>query len=289
MEGKIRMKYQFMRFPYGKSKAVTLSYDDGCQEDIRFSRVISEAGLKCTFNLNSEKGRSDALRKEQIQECFLDKGHEIAVHGANHRAEGVIRAIEGISEVLDCRRELEQKFGIIVRGMAYPDVGIRKISNGTSYNKIKNYLKDLDIVYARTLGSDNNSFELPLDWHAWMPSAHHANPKVMELIDEFINLDVSPNANRSRRTPRLFYLWGHSHEFERNNNWELLDDICEKLAHRDDIWYATNIEIYEYVQAYNALIYSADGRIVYNPTLLDIWFDIDGVLNCIKSGETKNL
>lgn len=49
------MRYRFMRFPNAKSKAVTLSYDDGCPEDIRFSSVISEAGLKCTFNLNSEK------------------------------------------------------------------------------------------------------------------------------------------------------------------------------------------------------------------------------------------
>ena len=89
--------------------------------------------------------------------------------------------------------------------------------------------------------------------------------------------------------PRLFYLWGHSYEFERNKNWELLDDICKKLAGRDDIWYATNIEIYNYVQAYNALVYSADSKIVYNPTLFDIWFDIDGVLYCLKSGETLKL
>lgn len=283
------MRYQFMRFPKGMPKAVTLSYDDGCLDDIRFSNVISESGLKCTFNLNSEKISKNSLTNEQIQEFFLDRGHEIAVHGSYHRAEGVIRAIEGIREVLDCRLELEERFGVIVRGMAYPDVGIRKFSNGASYDNIKKYLTDLDIVYARTLGSDNNSFELPLDWHKWMPSAHHANPKVMELIDEFIDLDVSPNANHSRRTPRLFYLWGHSFEFEKNNNWELLDDICKKLAGRDDIWYATNIEIYEYVQAYNSLVYSADGTIVYNPTLLDIWFDIDGNLHCVKSGKTKKL
>jgi len=37
-----------------------------------------------------------------------------------------------------------------------------------------------------------------------------------------------------------------------------------------DFWYATNMEIYEYVQAYKSLVYSADGKIVYNPTLLDI-------------------
>ena len=52
------MKYRFLRFPEGKQKAVTLSYDDGCKEDIRFSDVITKYGLKCTFNLNC-----DAMRK----------------------------------------------------------------------------------------------------------------------------------------------------------------------------------------------------------------------------------
>ena len=48
------MRYVFMRFPGGKDKAVTLSYDDGCTQDIHFSDVISPLGLKCTFNLNGE-------------------------------------------------------------------------------------------------------------------------------------------------------------------------------------------------------------------------------------------
>ena len=36
------MKYMFLRFPNGKAKAVTLSYDDGCQQDIKFSKIISD-------------------------------------------------------------------------------------------------------------------------------------------------------------------------------------------------------------------------------------------------------
>ena len=83
------------------------------------------------------------------------------------------------------------------------------------------------------------------------------------------------------RFPRLFYLWGHSFEFERNNNWELLDTICDKLARREDVWYATNMEIYEYVNAYRSLIYSADAKIIHNPTNVKIWFDLDGVLYSI--------
>lgn len=280
------MRYTFLRFPGGKAKAVTLSYDDGGPEDIRFSDTISEHGLKCTFNLNSDRLRQNPLTKEEIEEHFLKKGHEIAVHGAFHRAEGTLRPVEGIRDVLECRLELEQKFGIIIRGMAYPDSGITYFANAAAYSSIKQYLTELDIVYSRTLGGDNNSFMLPGDWHAWMPTAHHNNTKIFEYIDEFVNLDLSEKVYGARRGPRLFYMWGHSFEFERNNNWERLDNICEKLAGIDDIWYATNMEIYNYVNAYNSLVHSADGTIIYNPTLYTIWFDTDGVLHKIAPGET---
>ena len=280
------MRYRFLRFPEGKAKAVTFSYDDGCKADIRFSDMITKYGIKCTFNLNCDELRQENLSKEQIEEHFLSNGHEIAVHGAKHRAEGNVRPIEGIRDVLECRLELERKFGIIVRGMAYPDCGITRMVNGASYEKIKQYLTDLDIAYSRTLGGDNDIFALPVDWHAWMPTAHHKNPELMEYIDKFLNMDLSVKAYGARREPRLFYLWGHSYEFDNDNNWDLLDNICEKLSGNDDVWYATNMQIYEYVNAYYSLIYSADEKIVYNPTLIDIWFDADGKLYKISSGQT---
>ncbi len=283
------MRYKFLRYPGGKAKAVTLSYDDGCPEDVRFSDTITPAGLKCTFNLNGEKLRWGSLSKETIVEKFLDRGHEIAVHGANHIAPGNCTPIEGIRDVLDCRLELEDRYGMIIRGMAYPDSGITRFANNATYDSIKGYLTDLGIVYSRTLGGDNNRFELPADWHAWMPSAHHSNPKVLEFIDEFLKVDVSARIYGAVRSPKLFYLWGHSYEFERNGNWELLDEICAKLGGRDDIWYATNIEIYDYVNAYNSLVCSADGTIIYNPTLIDVWFDIDGKEYKVASGETLKI
>ena len=169
--------------------------------------------------------------------------------------------------------------------MAYPDSGITAFENGATYENIRQCLSDLDIVYSRTLGQDNNSFQVPTDWYQWMPTAHHDNPLIFDYIKEFteINLD---NGYGCSRTPKLFYLWGHSYEFDRNHNWDHLVFICEKLGNRQDIWYATNMEIYNYVTAYNSLEFSADSKIVYNPTLLTVWFDIDGDLYSIKSGET---
>ncbi len=118
---------------------------------------------------------------------------------------------------------------MIIRGMAYPDSGIRELSNASSYAEIKQYLTELDIAYARTLGGDNDRFELPTDFHAWMPSAHHNNPNIMEYIDKFLALDISTKKYCAERRARLLYIWGHSFEFDWKNNWELIEKFAKNL------------------------------------------------------------
>lgn len=281
------MKHRFLRFPGGKMKAVTFSYDDAIKEDIQLAALFDKYNLKATFNLNSHGIGGAHLTPEEIQTCLLERGHEIAVHGASHLAPGKLRPIEGIREVLECRTELENMFGIIVRGMAYPNSGITVFENGMTYETVKNYLQQLDIAYARTLAGDNNRFELPNDWHAWMPNAHHDNEKIFEYMEEFVGIVNDESVYYAARQPRMFYIWGHSYEFERNGNWDRMEEICKRLAGREDSWYATNMEIYDYVTAYRSLVFSADGKRVYNPTDKEIWFEIieDGMY-CIKTGET---
>ena len=283
------IKYRFLRFPGGSPKAVTFSYDDACRQDLRTVKILDEYGLKCTFNINSARIAKEAgewhITKEEIKENILEKGHEVAVHGKAHKAPGLVRAIDGIQDVLNCRLELEKMFDRIIRGMAYPDSGIRCFVNQASYETIRNYLRDLDIVYSRTLGGDNNRFELPTDWYQWIPTAHHDNPQILEWAKAFVEMDEA-KLYCADRIPRLFYVWGHSFEFDRNDNWERLEDICGILAGKEDIWYATNMEIYEYVTAFDSLIFSADGTKIYNPTLVEVWMDIDGKVVSVKPGET---
>ena len=64
------------------------------------------------------------------------------------------------------------------------------------------------------------------------------------------------------------------------------NNFCERIGGKDDIWYATNMEIYNYVSAYNSLSFSADATRVFNPTLLTVWFEMDGKTYEVKSGET---
>ena len=286
------MRYVFMRYPDGKAKAATFSYDDGGPNDKRLAKLLAKYGIKGTFNLNcarlKEMNNKKSLTKEEINEYFV-YGHEVAVHGELHRANGSLRPIEGIRDVLNCRLELEKVTGRIIRGMAYPDTGITIMGVNTSYAEIKQYLKELGIVYARTLGGDNNQFMLPSDFYAWMPTAHQINPKLSEYVDEFIALDLSTKTYKAKRNPRLLYIWGHAHEFMVEEDWERIEQIFRKISDADDIWLATNIEIYDYVTAYRSLIYSADGYTVYNPTLIKLFMDIDGKLYSIAPGETLKI
>lgn len=288
------MQYRFLRFPGGKAKAVTFSYDDGCRDDIRLANTITAHGIRCTFNINSGLFGKDSnawhLTAQEIREHLIDQGHEIAVHGKMHMAPGLSRPLDCIQDVLNCRLELEQTFGQIIRGMAYPDSGITNMQNEADYGNIRRYLQDLGIVYARTLGGDNDQFRLPADWMAWMPTAHHKNNRILAYCDEFISLNPDQeNLYYANRFPRLFYLWGHSFEFEREGQWKLLDTICQKLGGHEDVWYATNMEIYEYVQAYHALVFSTNGKKVYNPTLKTIWFRTDNQKYCIQPGQTLDV
>lgn len=283
------MKYQFLRYPGGLTKAFTMSYDDGAAADIRLAEAVNRYGVKCTFNLLSSRvAKDEGMPRDFIRSELLAKGHEIATHGDHHRGLDVARSIEGIRDTLDCRLGLEREFGIIVRGMAFPDRTVNKKKCPEAYARIRPFLEELEIAYARTTGGDNDGFALPEDFYNWVPTAHHKNPEVMDYIEKFLSIEVD-KAYSAARTPRLFYLWGHAFEFENDQNWDLLDRILERLSGREDIWYATNIELYEYITAYRSLVYSADGRIIYNPTVHTLWFDRDGKQYKIAPGETLNV
>ena len=76
---------------------------------------------------------------------------------------------------------------------------------------------------------------------------------------------------------------------EKNNNWEVIEEFADFMSGRDDIWYATNIEIYDYQDAFKRLQFTLDGTIVHNPTAYELWFFLNGKDYSIKPGETLKL
>ena len=264
-----------MRFPEGRAKALTFSYDDNVRDNLRLIDIFNRHGMKATFNINSGLyGRGARyLSKEEFTALFADGRHEVAIHSSTHPFLGQLPSALAGYDLMKDREALEEQFGRIVRGMAYPN---------NSYNdEVVNALRACGVVYARTTDTTER-FDLPSDWMRLPATCHHSCPRLMELAKKFVS--------RPTYAPQLFYVWGHSYEFEDNNNWEIIEEFTEFLApHADEIWFATNIEIYEYVEAYRRLVFSFDGRIVHNPTARELFFLYDKAPIRILPGETLRL
>ncbi len=268
------MNYMFMRFPGFKSRALTLSYDDGAIYDKRLIDIMNKNGLKGTFNINSGFLIDNAEREltnEQTVRLYLESGNEVAVHGKKHLYLTELPSAMAVDEILNDRIALEEMFGTIVSGMAY--------AYGSYNDRIVGILKDCGIEYARTVVSTER-FDIPNDWLRLPATCHHENPRLMELARSFVEDELVA------KRPKLFYLWGHSFEFNRNNNWNVIEEFAEYIGNRSDIWYATNIEVCKYVKAYDALCFSANGNIIYNPTATDIYLNYFDKEILVKAGET---
>ena len=68
-----------------------------------------------------------------------------------------------------------------------------------------------------------------------------------------------------------------------------MEELCRTVSGDDNIWYATNIEIVDYLNALRALRFSADCDVVYNPTCIDVWIKADHKPLCIGAGKTVEL
>ena len=276
-----------LRFPGGLAKALTLSYDDAVTEDVRLIDIMLKHGLKGTFNINSaqyvapdfvypaDKKWGRRMTREQATALYGESGMEPAIHSYTHPHLEVLPAPQVSYEIVRDRAELEEQFGRLIRGGAYPF--------GTYNDETVQVLKDAGIMYCRTTKS-TEKFDVPTDWLRLPATCHHANRNLTELTEKFIS--ATPAA---KDDPMLFYLWGHAYEFERDNNWEIIENFAEKIGNREDIWYATNIEIYDYVAAWNQLVFSLTLDKVYNPTAKTLWFTRRDNLYSVAPGETLTL
>ncbi len=257
----------YMMFPEGRAKALTLSYDDAVEQDVKLIEILDKYGIKAAFHINSGRLAPEGtvypegqihrrMTKEQAVKLYTDSGHEVAAHTCAHEFLDALPNIVVLDEVLSDRLNLEEYFGKTVRGMSYP--------YGVLNDSVVNIMRMCGIAYARTTAS-TNSFDMPKDWLRLGATCHHGTPRLMELAEKFVK-------DPGNAKPKLFYLWGHSYEFERDDNWNVIEDFCKYMGGREDIWYATGIEIYEYTEAFERLVWSANMSTVTNPSSIPLWF-----------------
>ena len=276
-------------FPGGKSKAFTLSYDDGVTQDRRLAELLRKRGLKATFNISSglfghiqsdstPDGRSVNVSKlpaDALETVYV--GHEIAGHGLFHSNLESIGTPLAMYEISEDKRRLEVLTNKPLKIFAYPF--------GTHNTETEKIVMLAGYQWARTVNA-THSFAIPENFLIWNPTCHHTDPALMELAQQFLAL---PSYN-----PSLFYVWGHAYEFDRDDNWQIIETLADFLsANRNDIWFASNGEILDYVLAYHRLEYSIDGSLIYNPTALDVnirtsLFDVQTIPSgrCVSIAQT---
>ncbi len=224
-------------FPGGKSKAVTLSYDDNMLQDERLLEICKKYGLRITFNINSGIFLPPWIRISRIYRILSKKKArlifdsdicEIASHGYFHKNLAKMSARGAAKNVSRDVKSLERIFNRNIIGHAYP--------MGEYNGDVKSVLRQNGIHYARTVKS-THAFDLPEDWYEWHPTCHHGDAEVFDDIARFLQDDDAS----------LFFLWGHAFEFDINDDWDWIEKIASELGGRDDIWYCTNGELYSWL------------------------------------------
>ena len=140
-------------FPGGRSKALTLSYDDGRDFDRKLVQIFNDHGLKGTFHLNSGLFNSPVkVTPEELASLYA--GHEVSCHAFSHPFLERIPRTEVMREVWQDREFLEKYVSYPVTGMSYP--------YGSSDAAVVEILRNCGIEYCRTTVS-SRKFSLPDD------------------------------------------------------------------------------------------------------------------------------
>ena len=230
-------------------KAFTMSYDDGVFQDRRLVHLMNKYGIKATFNLNSgliQKSETERWTQERPMRFYrnrvpsvrmiaddlpeLYRGHEVAIHGVAHiNLEEVDKKATEI-ELIDDKTALSKLFGYDIEGGAF--------AYGRTNEFAPDVLKQAGIKYCRACGTTGN-FDPWEDMYFYNGTAHHADEKLFDLAEQFINLKADK--------PQIFYVWGHSYEFDYEEAmWERIEKFFKLISGHDDILYGTNIEVFKH-------------------------------------------
>ena len=288
-------------FPGFTKKSITFTIDDGnVPLDRKFLNIVRPAGILGTFNLGSHTTK----RMSPDEYVKMYEGYEIANHCKYHpfamkdgeayqitdeafdeasadetklyktevkelyhykapNAWRLMASTEGYCRFVDeCKKELEDIFGKdTVTGYAWP---FCLQPNA----KVTEHIKNSGYYSIRKTGEvlDKTKFALPADRMAWSFNVMYRSLlKFAEIYDKY------PDDGGLK----YFCLGGHSHDYENNKCWYILEKFAELYGNRpNDFWYASVRDIFEYEDAINGLKISDEE--IENPSRFHIYLKIDG-------------
>ena len=289
----------FMRFPGGRAKAVTFSFDDGVVQDAWLVQKLQKYYLKGTFNINAglctydpvdcerldasffpDKSIQRRLTRRELCRVFDGSGMEIAAHGYTHAQLNKIDPAAAMWEVCRDRAELEALTGAPVRGFAYPQ--------GAGDDRSAELLCRCGFLYGR-LAQSSHSFDVPKNPYLFQPTCHFLEKSAPDLARDFLERNVTAGVWQRDTEPMLLYLWGHGYEMRGEGDFAQTEALLQRLSGHEDVWYPTNLELFSYMRAFDALVYGIDRTFAQNMSCMPVWVYANGKITKIDPGAVVSL
>jgi hypothetical protein len=262
-------------YPGGKEKAFNITYDDGVEQDVPFITMLNRYGIKGTFNLNSELMRTEFSWRHpsgaDIKRLGVDAvrhlydGHEVASHSLTHPYMRELTDEELRRQMGEDKRNLEQLFCREVAGFALPfryyDQRIADCAKACGFEYSR--MSEFSLTYAPCT-----------DWYYWKTGVYHIMPELKSFVQGFLETD---------RELAVCQIVGHSYDLDTENLWQTMEDICDAVSRRDEIWKCTNLELVRYLRAMEQVEISEDS--IHNHSNIPLWFWIDGKKVVINPAE----
>lgn len=231
-------------------KFFTLSLDDGITQDLKVIEILKKYNVTCvSFNINTGLYGANwdwvgpaigdptiphqRFTEEELKTGIYD-GYEVLVHTMNHPSLKNYdkRASQIKKEVGRDADNIEELTGVRPVGMAWPG-GDTEYTDTT----IELVLENTDIRFARGTTSTYN-FELPEYFMKWMPTCSAIDPQCLTLAQQFIDAECTEDM--------LFYVWGHSYEFDLNNGagYQTFEQLVKMMSEAEDVYLVTNTQFY---------------------------------------------
>ncbi len=289
-------------YPGWVRKAICFTIDDGnLALDKKFIDIVGPSGILGTFNLSSP----DLKRNTPEFYRELYRGYGISNHCKLHPLAMIPDKEYDVSEEDFSQDTANPNKLYRVPGeegvyFCYTPAGWRKIADDKAYGRLVTEChKELEAVFGegsittfvwpygeqenlavqdyvmnkcgyvavRKTGAteDKTGFAVPSDRMHWSYNANHLN--LISVAEKYESYEDDGEL-------KFFSFGVHSHDFERGDCWNVLEEFAKKYGNRpDDYWYASVEQIFAYRDAVDYLI--VEDNAITNPTDIDIYVKIN--------------
>ena len=264
------------RYPGGKSRAFSITYDDGVLQDIPFVSLLNRYGLKGTFNLNSGLMQEEfawhhptgALIRRLPPKiaATLYEGHEVASHTVSHPYMEQLSDEELRYQLGRDKEALEQLFGREVLGFAVPFDHFS--------DRIADCARQCGFAYART-SQESYSYRPSRDYFHWSAGAYHVMPGFWDFVEHFFHTEEEL---------ALCQIVGHSYDLDTEQMWEPMESLFRRVAEDPNTVSMTHLELVRYLQAMDMALITEDR--IENRSDQTLWFSRNGQPISLAPGES---